>query len=796
VSGSPSRRLSDPTGLWLLYLAAGGVALVVYALVPVGLPTAIIYQLIGLSSVGAVLLGTRLHHPDRRLPWHLMAAGLALWSIADGVGFWWSDVLGIDEFPTPADPIYLLGYAIVAAGIALLVERHHRRDPAGTLDSLILTTSLAVLSWVLLARPTIATYQDSPAAAALAVGYPIADIILAGLLIRLVTTAGGRTRSFRLLVIALILLIAADTASSALQLLTFDDSRPLDYLWLASYLAWGAAALEPSMASLSAPGELTHTRFSRGRLGFLTIAVLIAPVTLGVEMALGITPTIWAVVIFSIIAFLLVLARMNLSIVQIEAANSERAAAQAELSHRAAHDPLTGLANRAHAMRAISASLNRAQRSGGMVGLLFVDLDGFKQVNDTLGHQAGDEMLRAVAERLLRTVRAGDLVARLGGDEFLMLLEPLEDEAAGVLVAERIIAAIAEPLRLSTGHPIHIGASAGLALSQDSGTDPERLLQEADIAVYRAKSSGRARVEVFDRSLRDRLDRRTVVEDSIKNALTGKGADLSLVPVVELITGELGGLEARIRCWVGDELVERQDLVVELGRSPSVIDLDAWTMRQGCTDLVALGETRQALAVTVPVTAHHLLLDRVCGDVADALAASGAEANRLVLLLPAAEITEDLRLLANLDTLRDWGVRLCLDGFGAGTAPTNQLLQLPVSTVRLHPDMIREAGRSTPTAGDPSAGPGDERESSPTSLQFLRLTVQTAHAFGYQVIATGLDDADDLAAATHAGCTYGQGAAATDLLRDADVQELTRPSGLSAPPESRLFEAVRRTTDR
>jgi diguanylate cyclase (GGDEF)-like protein len=521
------------------------------------------------------------------------------------------------------------------------------------------------------------------------------------------------------------------------------------------------------MVSLSAPGEIASTRFTRRRLAALTVAVLIAPVTLGVETALGVNPTIWAVVVFSIIAFLLVLARMNLSIVQIQAANAERTAAQAELTHQAAHDPLTGLANRAQAMRLISASLSRAQRSGAMIGLLFVDLDGFKQVNDTLGHQAGDEVLQTVAERMRATVRSGDVVARLGGDEFLVLLEPVEEEATAVFVAERMIAAIAEPLRLRTGHHARIGASAGLALSQDAGADPERLLQEADIAVYRAKSSGRGRVEVFDRSLRDRLVRRSLLEESIKAALSSNSVDLTPVPIVELITGELGGMEARIRCPVGGDLVDRSILVAELGRSPAIIELDSWTMQHACASLVALGHARESLTIVVPVTAHHLLLDRVCGDVADALAASGAAASRLVLLLSAAEISDDLRLLANLDTLRGWGVRLCLDGFGAGTAPTNQLLQLPVSTVRLHATMLRQTSRAALEEPQETVG---GQGGAPTTLQMLRLTVQTAHAFGYRVIAPGLDDADALAAATHTGCAYGQGGAATELLQDQDSE--------------------------
>ena len=239
------------------------------------------------------------------------------------------------------------------------------------------------------------------------------------------------------------------------------------------------------------------------------------------------------------------------------------------------------------------------------------------------------------------------------------------------------------------------------------------------------------------------------------------------MPIVELITGELGGMEARIRCPVGGDLVDRSVLVAELGRSPAIIELDSWTMQHACSSLVALGHARESLTIVVPVTAHHLLLDRVCGDVADALAASGAAASRLVLLLSAAEITDDLRLLANLDTLRGWGVRLCLDGFGAGTAPTNQLLQLPVSTVRLHAAMLRQTSRAA--LDEPEETVGD-RAGAPTTLQMLRLTVQTAHAFGYRVIAPGLDDADALAAATHTGCAYGQGVAATELLQDQDSE--------------------------
>lgn len=763
MSGTGRRAGQFPTtvpNLWISYLVIGAIAIGVSYLIPNAILGAVIFEVIGLSAVAALIVGVRLHQPVRRTAWYLMAAGLGLWAIADAIGNWWALVRDVDQFPTPADPVYLLGYVIVTAGFTSLIRGRQRgRDTGGLLDSLILTASLAALSWVLLARPILQTYADSALAAAVAISYPAADIVLAGLVIRLLTTPSGRTRSYRLLVLALVALIVADMASSALKLLTFEENDPLNFLWMASYLAWGAAALDPSMVSLSAPAASTSTRFTRKRLAALTVAVLIAPVTLGIQLVLGFEPTIWAAIIFSIIAFLLVVARMNLSIQQIQAANAEVAAAQDELSHQAAHDPLTGLANRAQAMRLVSGALGRAQRSGAVVGLLFVDLDGFKQVNDTLGHQAGDEVLCTVAERMQDAVRAGDVVARLGGDEFLVLLEPLDEQPSAMTVAERIIAVIAEPMVLHSGHQARIGASVGLAISQDAGTDADRLVQEADLAVYRAKAAGRGRIEVFDRSLRDRLRRRTHIEESILAALAEDTVELALQPIVELITGELAGLEARSRCHVGEDLFDRTELIADLGRSPAIVELDAWTLRWATRAVFGLGEQPLPVVLAVPLTIQHLLQDRIRDDVTRALAGSGLPASRLVLVLSASELTDDLRLHANLDVLRERGVRVCLDGFGAGAA-TNQLLQLPVSMVRLD-EVLLQLDRPKPTSQTDPAG-----AHAPSSVQVLRLTVQTARAFGYQVVAPRVDDTRVLAAATEVGCDFGQGPAATDLLPD------------------------------
>jgi diguanylate cyclase (GGDEF)-like protein len=489
--------------LWLIYLGFGVLVILVYLAVPSGLGADAIYVAAGLATVAAIVGGMRLHRPPRPGPWWVMAAGQLLWVVADAVGNWEADGLGLERFPGPADGFYLLGYPVLGVGLFLLARgRRPRRDVGGALDSLIVTVALTLLSWVLLARPTLNQYDRLSAAAAVAVGYPLGDILLVGMLVALLSTPGARTPALRLLLVALALLIAADVGAAALGVMTFASSAPINPVWLASYVVWGAAALHPSMRELSTPTVEVDPPFTRARLAALAVAVLVAPGTLAVELAAKSRLDAWAVVLCSVVLFSLVVARMKFAIDQISTANREREQAQSDLAHQAAHDSLTGLVNRAQAMRLITGALSRAQRSGAIVGLLFVDLDGFKGVNDTLGHAAGDQVLMAVARRMEAAVRGGDLVARLGGDEFLVLLEPLIEEASAIVVADRLIAEVSAPITLRDGQQVQVGASIGAALSQDGQIDADALIHDADVAVYRAKAAGRGRTELADQSAR------------------------------------------------------------------------------------------------------------------------------------------------------------------------------------------------------------------------------------------------------------------------------------------------------
>ena len=734
----PADRLAAARPAWAWFLAVAVLGTGVYLLMPLGLPQDALYVAFGLAAVVAVEVGVRRNRPARTAPWRLLALGTLLWVTGDVLGSVYADVLDVEAFPMPADAAYLLGYGVVAAGLLLLIRgRGSRRDRASLLDSAVLTAALGVLGWVLLARPTIGGYGDSPLAAVVAVTYPFADILLVGLLIRLVTTPGGRSRSFRLLVTALALIAVADTLLTVLNLVAWGSTTYLDPLWLLSYAACGAAALDPSMVALTAPGRPEPVRFTRTRLVALAVAALVPPVVLAVQRVLGLPLDVWAVVAGSVAVFGLVVARMKLSLDQIQTANAEREVARLALAHQAAHDSLTGLPNRAQVSFLMRGALSRAQRSGAVVGLLFVDLDGFKQVNDNLGHAAGDEVLVIASQRMQDCVRTGDVVARFGGDEFVVLLEPLDEEASAVAVAARLVAALSEPLVVTGGREVGIGASVGVAVAQDGAVDPERLLMEADVAVYRAKTGGRGRVEVFDASLRRELDQRQRLQAGLVRAIAAGDLELRHEPVVDLRTHRLSGYEAKVS-WprVDEDELGRAAILPVAERTELVCDLDSWALREAVRQAACIPLASSPDMLAVPLSGRHLRRPRVLEDVAAALRTGELEPRRLVLVVEAADLADDLAVIGHLERLRATGVRVCLEGFGAHEGPTDAWSRLPVDLVRI----------------DPEALPGG-----PLRASLLRLTVETAHTFGWQVVGTGISDPEQLAVLAQVGCEYAQG---------------------------------------
>ena len=376
-----------PRHAWALVLVGGAAALLGIQASSSPLVRDALYLLLSGGLVVALLTGVAWHQPRHRRPWLVMAAGQSLWFLADAVYYWLADVRHVDAYPSGADALYLAGYPVLAVSIfALIRSRGRERDLAGLLDGAIVTAGLSVVLWVVLVEPTLALGVAPTASTAVSLAYPLADIALIGVLIRLLVSVGAGSASLRLLLLALGLLISADCLNAALDVYGLDLGPLADLVWPASYVAWSAAALHPSMARVCEPTQGNGVRLRRLRVLAMALATLVTPGILAVEEATGSVRSAWTVVVGSMVIFLLVVARMNVAIVAIAAVSRQRNRLQEELGFQATHDSLTHLPNRAQTMRLVSEAVEEALGSGGRAAVLFIDLDGFKTVNDTLGH--------------------------------------------------------------------------------------------------------------------------------------------------------------------------------------------------------------------------------------------------------------------------------------------------------------------------------------------------------------------------------------------------------------------------
>jgi len=701
------------------------------------------YTLVGLSVVAAVLVGVRLHRPKARTAWLVIAAAQGLWVLGDTTYYWQQDVLHVTAFPTVSDAFYLLGYPVFAVGLAMLVKGRRRspRDLGPLLDSVAMTTGLGMMVWVLLARPTVEQMHDSGAAAALvAASYPAMDILLIAALGRMIASPRGRAPASRYLMAALALLITADTLSTALDLFTTNTVMPVEPLWLLSYAAWGAAALHPSMTRLSDPVTKAHLGFRGFRLLAVVVATMIGPAILAVHQITGVEVDLWAVIIGSAAMSALVVARMNNAIATIVGAHHSLEALQDELAVQATHDPLTGLANRVQSMRLLAGALGRTKRQQSTVGLLFLDLDGFKEVNDNFGHRAGDEVLREVGRRLATEIRDGDFAGRLGGDEFLVGIENVEDEQAAVTLANRLIASISQPIRVDEQTIVNVGASIGVSLGRGGSTDVETLVHEADLAVYQAKSTGKGRTELFSGQAREALRERNDIERALVVAMREDQLELHYQPIIHLSTGQVECYETLVR-WQRPEhgLVYPDSFLPFAEASDLICDLDTWVLRAALAQLERWNTERRdyALQVAVNISGRHISQVRILEDIASALRSVNVMPPQLVIEVTETAPLDDVHAAANLEAIRAMGVIVSLDDFGTGYQSNAQLSRLPVDLLKIDRGFV------------------DASSASARSL--LELTVKAAHAFGLRVIAEGIEGQDELDLVLQLGCEYGQG---------------------------------------
>jgi diguanylate cyclase (GGDEF)-like protein len=462
------------------------------------------------------------------------------------------------------------------------------------------------------------------------------------------------------------------------------------------------------------------------------------------------------------------------SVEQLSRSIREQEALRSRLAEQAHHDALTGLLNRAGFLVVLEDALARARDEDRQVALLFVDLDGFKRANDSHGHSFGDDVLRLTAARIGTVSRVGDTVARLGGDEFVVIAEGIDGVDAATRLGERLVSAVSVPIELG-GRTARIGASVGVAVSEDARVPASDLLADADQAVYRAKRSGRGRVEVCNDALRREVAERNDIEAALRNAIHSGELELHYQPVVDTSTQDLKGFEALVR-WrrPGYGLVPPADFIPVAEASDLVIDLGRWVLAEATSQLVRWSSSpgMAGAHVSVNVSGRHLLNGAVVDDVREALEHSGLAADRLVVEITETVILADLDVaVAHLDALRALGVRIALDDFGTGYTSIGQLGRLPVDILKIDRAFVSEL---------------DQHQ----DRSIVELMVEVAHTLGLGLVAEGVEEAGQLGILQELTCDDVQGYLISRPMEAGDVHRWAAGQP-SAIPEVALVRNLR-----
>ena len=710
-----------------------------------------------------------------RMAWVAMAIGVAAWAIGEAIWTHYELVLGEVPFPSVADGFFLI-FPVGACAALLLFPSEYAGPFRGRvfLDGLIVAGSLFLVSWVTILGPIYAAEATDRLLFVVSLAYPVSDVVVLTLAAVVLVRSGPEHRlTLTLLTVGLACIALSDSLFTYLSTKNeYASGDVIDIGWAAGLLLIAVAA--------AASRQTTHENSEAPELpGWASIWLPYAPLLLAAIVAAAKPSELLRSQPVEVIAGLLVLAVLARQFLAV----SENRRLLATVAEQALRDPLTGLANRALFNERLDQGMERRERDGVTVGVVAVDLNDFKLVNDNLGHPVGDDLLVGVASRLLNSVRSGDTVGRLGGDEFSVVVEG--DPDAPYLIAQRVVEAFEQPFLVGE-HELLMRPSVGLATADpdEPGLSAEELLRRADLAMYMAKRARIRGVQTYNAEMQ--LGAQSIEAEifsrpagppeiggvaairllgDLRHAIANAELTLVYQPKFELATGRIVGAEALLRWPRPDGLLTPEDFLPLVRRHGLITAITDLVLNRALDDALAWQSASLGLPVAVNLFAPSLANLGIPAQITTALADRGLDPRVLTV-----EITEDLflddmeRTRTVLDQLRHSGIRIAIDDFGSGYSALSYLRDLPIDEVKLDSTFIAPI-------------PVDER-----AAAVVRAVVDLCHTLNLTTVVEGVEDAETAARLREFGCDVGQGYHFSPPLTSDELLELLRRS---APASTR-----------
>jgi diguanylate cyclase (GGDEF)-like protein len=592
--------------------------------------------------------------------------------------------------------------------------------------------------------------------------YPALSVFLVAIVARLAFSGGPQSViAFRLVLAGMVAMLVGDV------IYMFEDTTMLtirqqfiDVPYAVAYLLFTLAMLHPSMRLVSEPSETDDRTPRRGRLALIGAALCVPAMITLTRADVGTSDRIVFVII--------VLALAATVSLRVWRALSQHARSVARLIHQASHDVLTGLPNRTFVQDHLTRALSEGAERDEGVAVLFLDVDRFKTVNDTLGHSMGDDLLVAVAHRLRANLHADDVVGRVGGDEFVIVVKRVRDADHAMEIAERVRLGFGSVFRVREAEiptSTSIGVALQMAVSVPLGA--EAMLSDADSAMYQVKDLGGDSVVIFDASMRDRAERRLELERELGHALERGQLSLHYQPVIQLKDSRVTGLEALLR-WTHPTLgVVPPDVFIPVAEeSGLIVEIGAWVIDQACAELALLRASlakADELSMSVNVSARQLRNETLLDSVARALMRHAIPASSLCLELTESLLMENVGMTSKLLTgLRSAGVRISVDDFGTGYSSLAYLKRLPVDEVKIDRSFVSDLGR----------------DKANTSL--VAAVVAIADSLGISTVAEGVEGATQARRLRELGCAEAQGYWYSAGVPADEIAEVIERLGLAA----------------